>query len=76
MRPVILSEKKKDASGEEWFRGCSNITYTKNNIPRENGNSSYYTLSFIYKFDYNDDKVYFAHCFPYTYTKLNAYLNK
>ena len=33
----------------------------------------YYTLSFTYSFQ-GPDTVYFAHCFPYTYTQLQTYL--
>jgi hypothetical protein len=36
----------------------------------------YYTLTFSYTFKYDDDTVYFAHSFPYTYTNLMEYLNK
>lgn len=30
----------------------------------------YFTLSFEYKFEYDQDIVYFAHSVPYTYTQL------
>ena len=87
MRPVILSRIKSEnlehkinnnnkEEKEFWQRGCSNIIYFKNNINRESGHNSYYTLSFQYKFEYSNDKVYFAHCMPYTYTKLVKYLDK
>ena len=36
--------------------------------------AKYYTLSFTYTFE-GPDTVYFAHCFPYTYTKLEHYLS-
>jgi len=31
---------------------------------------NYYTFTFTYKFDYSDDKVYFAYSMPYTYSDL------
>lgn len=30
----------------------------------------YYALSFELKFKHDNDTVYFAHCYPYTYTNL------
>lgn len=76
MRPVCLSKKKRDKTGESWFRGCVNINYTKNQIPKEQGQNTYYTLSFSYRFEYSDDVVQFAHCYPYTFSDLNSYLVK
>ena len=38
-------------------------------------NKYYYTLSFTYTFQYSEDTVYFAHCYPYTYSDLTNYLN-
>jgi hypothetical protein len=33
-------------------------------------NKYFYQLQFSYKLDYREDKVYFAYCYPYTYTNL------
>jgi cytosolic carboxypeptidase protein 2/3 len=30
----------------------------------------YYALTFEFRFKNDDDTVYFAHCYPYTYTNL------
>lgn len=35
----------------------------------------YYTLTFSIKFPYDNDTVYFAHSYPYTYSDLQRYLN-
>jgi hypothetical protein len=35
MRPVCFSEKNKETKGEGWYRGGYNVSYTKNEIPRE-----------------------------------------
>ena len=32
-------------------------------------------MTFTYEFEYTDDKVYFAYCYPYTYTELVEELN-
>ena len=37
---------------------------------------NYYTLNFSVKFTYEGDTVYFAHCYPYTYSDLTRYLNR
>ena len=36
----------------------------------------YYTLSFTHTFKYDNDKVYFAFCKPYSYTRLKLFYNK
>ena len=33
-------------------------------------NKTYYTLTFTYDFEYDDDTVFFAYCYPYTYSDL------
>jgi len=38
--------------------------------------SYYYALSFEVKLPYDDDSVYLAHCYPYTYTDLCEYLSR
>ena len=69
-----------------WIRGCEEIKYRKTNIPiyqngnpkndKKNGNGTnsnvrcYYSLSFSYNFDKPNDEVYFAYCYPYTYSML------
>jgi hypothetical protein len=35
----------------------------------------YYTLSFSIQLDHDNDIVYLAHCYPYTYTDMIRYLN-
>ena len=36
----------------------------------------YYTLTFSATFKHDGDTIYFAHCYPYTYTDLCRYLNQ
>jgi hypothetical protein len=33
-------------------------------------------LSYEYTFNYDDDTIYFAYSFPYTYSDLNEFLDK
>ena len=65
-----------------WQRGGSNIAYSKNTIPRANPNrdpkvpTNYYTLTFVYTFDKQGEEVFFAHCYPYTYSDLVGFIGK
>jgi hypothetical protein len=34
----------------------------------------FFTLTFTYTFDNPNDTVYFAYCYPYTYTDLRRYI--
>ena len=70
MKPLIYSEKKVEEEGIGWFRDGYNIGYYKNGIKKEKG--SYYTLTFKYRFEHDDDTVYFAYWYPYTYSDLKA----
>ncbi len=70
MKPCIYSVKKKGG----WERGCFNIQYRKNTIFYEE-DKHYFTLSFSYDFQENFDEVYFAYCYPYTYTRLQRFLD-
>lgn len=81
MKPLVRSRKKEKRQGVGWHRTCESVSYYQNNIPRTLlANSKlpqfYYTLSFVYTFEYDRDVVYFAHCYPYTFTDLQSYLNK
>ena len=57
-----------------WHRDCENVMYYTNNLFIYNENSkkkrSLNSLSFDYVFKYDNDKVYFANCLPYFYSKL------
>lgn len=74
MKVLSYSVKGSDISNQGWKRVGKDITYTQNNYKRK-GVGNYYTLSFTVTFDYDDDSVYFAHWFPYTYTDLKYMLN-
>lgn len=70
MKILIFSEKENEKSQLGWFRGGTGISYYENNIRRPSSSKCFCSLSFNYNFDYDDDIVYFAYCFPYTYSDL------
>ena len=81
MKPLVKSGKKEKREGVGWHRACDCVSYYQNNIPRAFAADSklpqfYYTLSFVYTFEYDRDVVYFAHCYPYTYTDLQGFLSR
>ena len=48
----------------------SYIGLQRETMTKEQKNKTFYTLNFSYTFEYENDSVYFAHCFPYTYSDL------
>jgi hypothetical protein len=80
MKVSIYSDKMAQGTDEEgtngrgWYRGGDRISYYGNGIKKDVGYSCfcYYTLSFSYKFQHDDDTVYFAFCFPYSYSDLQS----
>mmetsp|Transcript_4498 Transcript_4498/g.6758 ORF Transcript_4498/g.6758 Transcript_4498/m.6758 type:complete len:188 (-) Transcript_4498:785-1348(-) len=67
MKPLIYSQKQTELSGLGWYRGGENICYFQNQHKRKGG-GSYYTLTFTCTFPHDEDEVYLAHCYPYTYS--------
>jgi len=43
---------------------------------KKKGGGFYFTLTFTITFLHDDDEVYFAHCYPYTYSDCTEYLTK
>jgi murein tripeptide amidase MpaA len=71
MQVAVFSQKKNIKTGEGWTRAGRRISYEKSELRVENRRRKYYyTLSFVYDFK-SEDKVYFAHSYPYTYSRLN-----
>ncbi|CAG9334618.1 unnamed protein product [Blepharisma stoltei] len=74
MQPLVKSLR----DGGGWKRAGYNVSYYQNSYQRPistpNKPVFYYTLTFSYKFEYPNDQVFFAYCYPYTYTQLLAYL--
>ena len=78
MKILIYSERMAQENDIGWQRGGINIGYYENGIIKESKKkaSSYYTLTFTYQFPFDQDTVYFAYCYPYSYTELCDDLNK
>lgn len=58
-----------------WERGCSDISYRRNTLPRNSESLLfYYSLSFTYEFERPNQEVSFAHCYPYSYSRLQLQL--
>lgn len=81
MKILVYSEKMAQMRDIGWYRAGTKISYYNNGIRKDDkkgGGASrcYYTHTFTYNFEYANDTVYFAYCYPYTYTDLCDDLNK
>ncbi|XP_078346337.1 uncharacterized protein LOC144631703 isoform X2 [Oculina patagonica] len=76
MRPLLYSELDAATKKIGWIRSGENIKYYKNAIKREDTTKDkyHYSLTWTCDFPNADDTYYFAHCYPYTYTDLQEYL--
>lgn len=76
MRVLIYSVMENSETDKGWFRGGEDIMYYPNGVKREGSKTGkcYYTLSFKYTFDRDNDTIYFAYSLPYTYSKLQSVL--
>jgi hypothetical protein len=57
-----------------WQRTGSSVSFSQNKIDEES-KRPLNTLSFSVKFKHENDTIYFAHCFPYTYSDLQLYIH-
>eukprot|EP00397_Hematodinium_sp_SG-2012_P000506 GEMP01000507.1.p1 GENE.GEMP01000507.1~~GEMP01000507.1.p1 ORF type:complete len:1794 (+),score=450.48 GEMP01000507.1:169-5550(+) len=69
MVPVVWSVKENSG----WHHGCENISTYRNEHSRRKG-ESYHTLKFSYTFQHDNDVVFFAFHYPYTYSYLQDFL--
>ncbi|XP_014207600.1 cytosolic carboxypeptidase 2 isoform X2 [Copidosoma floridanum] len=74
LRPLLYSTKDATAKSIGWRRCGENISYYKNDPTDEE--KERYTLTFNIYFPHDQDTVYLAHSYPYTYTDLQEYLQK
>lgn len=70
MKISVYSEKKADEENIGWHRACTDVSYYKNQVRKDIWHRYYYSLTFTYNFEHDNDTVFFAYCFPYTYTDL------
>lgn len=71
MMPVAFSQVNSKKNNVGWHPIGKEIIYKKGQIPRENSRRYYYKLSFKFSWKIPNDKVYIAHSYPYTYSKLH-----
>eukprot|EP00939_MAST-03C_sp_MAST-3C-sp1_P005554 g5554.t1 len=79
MRPLLYSERLAKEKGVGWHRCGGDICYYQNNTTygrtrRRSGDKSFYTFTFTTDLPFDHDTVYFAYCYPYSYTDLQRYL--
>jgi cytosolic carboxypeptidase protein 2/3 len=58
-----------------WYRDGENIAYFQNSMKRKGG-GTYYSLQFEVTFKNDDDTIFVAHCYPYTYTDNCSLLHR
>jgi hypothetical protein len=75
MQPCMYSEIEARKFGKGWYRNGKDVCYYQNSMKRKT-QGNYYTLTFSTKFLHENDTVYFAHSYPYTYSELQRYLNR
>ncbi|TNN09525.1 Cytosolic carboxypeptidase 2 isoform 1 [Schistosoma japonicum] len=92
MRPLMYSEKMATLNGIGWRRVGTEINYYQTKFmeltakklqfkSKSQKDDAYklqhaYSLTWKFTFPYPNDTVYFAACYPYTYTQLREYLNQ
>lgn len=74
MKPLMYSEKKAESDGIGWKRWGDNVWYYQNTVKRKSGAGFYYSLSFSFEFPFDDDEVYLAQCYPYSYRDCKSHL--
>jgi len=79
MKIWVMSKKLEKDKGINWHKDGIEIEYKVNGYMRELNDSedkSFYTLSFKYQFQYDDDEVFFAYTCPYTYSDIYSLIAK
>ena len=75
MRPLLHSATEASLTGQGWTRCGTNISYSPNTLKRvDRVGTNYYTLSFNLEIPHDNDTIYLAHSYPYTYSDLRRYL--
>jgi hypothetical protein len=75
MLPLLYSRKEYEKHKKSWQRVGENIVYYQN-PNKKKGSLLNYCMTFNLQFKYDNDEVYMAHCYPYTYSDLKAFINK
>ncbi|CAD6210513.1 GSCOCG00010909001-RA-CDS, partial [Cotesia congregata] len=74
LKPLLYSLKDASLHAVGWRRCGENISYYKNDSSNEKREK--HTLTFNITFPHDQDTVYLAHCYSYTYSDLQEYLFK
>ena len=71
------SRKNSEINKIGWHHTSEVVKYYKNFLYKLNKGRKeyYYTLSFDYTFQYDNDEIFFANCIPFTYSDLTRDLN-
>lgn len=77
MKPLMYSTIDAKTSSIGWRRCGENISYFKNedvSVSHDDDDEydGFYTLTFNIEFPHDNDTVYFAHSYPYTYSDLQV----
>ncbi|KAM4734629.1 cytosolic carboxypeptidase 2 [Anableps anableps] len=80
MKPLLYSERAAEENRVGWQRTGSRIRYYRNSSQNTDENNdaaiSLYLLTWTLQFPYDSDTCYLAHCYPYTYSRLQLYLKQ
>jgi|GEM_PF-1036690 len=76
-QPCLYSFSQAETQGRGWRRAGSKLSYGPNDYtsPGEKKSVNYYSLTFSMTFDTPNDVYLVAMCFPYSYTKLQNFLD-
>lgn len=79
MKPAVYSLKENNNVFDVekgWKRDGEEVVYKKGKLPREGSHRMYYRLTFKITANYDQDKLWISHSYPYTYTKLNQMIHE
>lgn len=75
MLPLIYSRKEYEKNKRCWQRCGENIVYYQN-PNKKKGSLLNYVMTFNLTMRFDNDEIYLAHCYPYTYSDLKTFINK
>jgi hypothetical protein len=73
-KPLIYSQIEAERNGVGWRRAGDQVAYFQ--TPGTKRSEQKNTLTFTYAFQHSADTVFFAFSYPYTFTELQAFLDK
>jgi hypothetical protein len=77
MKIILYSKKESELKNLSWHRGGENIEYYENGYSKTTTEyKPFFTLSWDYSFPHDDDELYFAYSYPYTFSNLENFFFK